>query len=472
MRFPWIRDRLSKPVIGLAILGLFTLVAAFVVLPPLFVLAGTLGLAATIVIMARPIWGIYAIAFTLPFERIGALETAGGTIRASQVLLIITAGAWIVRGLLARRLPLAANPIFLPLMFFLAINVFGLLNAPNLDRSIAVLIFTILSIGACLLTPNLVVDRTILRRTLWALLAGAVVVSLFGLFQFVGDLVGLPTTITGLRDLYTKDVFGFPRIQSTALEPLYFANYLLLPTALAFVFAIRAAGRQRLWWFALLALFGTNLVLTVSRGGYLALAAVLVVIAAFSLRSLLRPSTIISLLVAIILVWVAAVRFLGIGDTFSLNLETFTQHVTNVFFGPSFTERVETIEQARQAWQEHPWIGIGPGSFGPYASVHPFVEPKSGWKIVNNEFIELSAETGTLGLMAIISLFVILILRTVKAIRRSSDPWLKALLLAGLATTIGIVVQYQTFSILYIIHIWFIIGLLIAAQNQSLKPSS
>jgi len=41
-----------------------------------------------------------------------------------------------------------------------------------------------------------------------------------------------------------------------------------------------------------------------------------------------------------------------------------------------------------------------------------------------------------------------------------------------LAAFVGILVQYQTFSILYIMHIWFVIGMLISVQNLIQKNVS
>jgi len=38
-----------------------------------------------------------------------------------------------------------------------------------------------------------------------------------------------------------------------------------------------------------------------------------------------------------------------------------------------------------------------------------------------------------------------------------------------LAAFVGVLVQYQTFSILYIMHIWFLIGFMISVQNIILK---
>jgi hypothetical protein len=61
--------------------------------------------------------------------------------------------------------------------------------------------------------------------------------------------------------------------------------------------------------------------------------------------------------------------------------------------------------------------------------------------------------------------------RSVKALIRVRDPFMQAVLSGVFVGFIGILVQYNTFSILYIVHIWFTVGLLIALQNMVLHPT-
>ena len=423
-------------------------------------------------ILRDPRIGVFLIAAVLPLERIGALETGDSTIRLSQVLVAVTLVVWAVVGAARRRLPLAPYPIGFPVTAFLAVNLLGLLVVVNLHRSLVVLGATLLTIAVSALLPMLLTDRASLYRLVRILLISAAVVSVFGLLQFFGDLAGLPTTVTGLRELYTKDVLGFPRIQSTALEPLYFANYLLLPIGVLLALYLSDQRRvvPRPWLLPLLLLLGVNLMLTVSRGGYLGLAATALVVGTFSLRHLITPTRLSILLLIGFVTYVVVVQAIGAGG--EALLETFTGHVQNVFFGASFAERVETIEHAVTAFWSSPWVGIGPGAFGPFVAMHPFVVPKDGWAIVNNEYIELLAETGIAGTLAFVGIVTTLVLRSLRAIRRSHDHEVTALLVGVLGAFIGILVQYLTFSTLYIMHVWFVIGLLIAVQTFALREHS
>lgn len=427
------------------------------------VLAGIIGLACLGVTLINPIAGMYLLTFFLPFERIGSVDVSGLTIRISQVLAITTVIAWIGRGLIWQRFKLRAYPIIIPIGLFIAINIFSLANSPNFERSVLVLGFIVFTIVVSLMIPNVIRHRAQVERVVSILLISATVVSLFGIFQFLGDYFGLPTSLTGLRPQYTKAILGFPRVQATALEPLYYANYLLIPLGLTLcLWMSRASQIKNYLLLGIILLTGLNLFLTVSRGGYIAFGVMVLFIGLIYYRALLRPRTLLGGIAVVGLVVLLAFRFLNIGEQWS----NFAEHVTNIFGGASYAERVETFSIAETIWWQHPWIGIGPGGFGPYAAYHPLITPSEGYKIVNNEYIELLAETGILGLACFIVMIMILLVRSIKAWRAAKqDDYLRAVLVALTATLIAVLVQYNTFSILYITHIWFTMGLLITVQN-------
>lgn len=432
-----------------------------------FVLAGIVVIALIGIIMKNPLVGMYLLIFFLPFERIGSVDIAGSTIRISQIIAIVTIIVWIVRGLALKKFKFRQNPSLFLILTFIAINVVGLTNTENFQRSLLVLGFTIFTIAISLAIPNIVRQRNQVNIVIQVLLFSALLVSAFGIYQFLGDLIGLPTSLTGLREQYTKNILGFPRVQSTALEPLYFANYLLIPLGVAIsLFLSKASKIKTPILLTVIALGGLNLVLTVSRGGYIAFTVMLGLLCIIYLKQVIRPRVIISALVILTLVSVVAVRFLNAEEQF----DTFTEHVGNIFGGASYVERVDTFNIAHRIWLEHPLVGIGPGGFGPYASYHPLITPSDGFRIVNNEYIELLAETGIFGLMAYILMILIILIRSVKAWRVAKNDNLKAILVGLVTAYVAILVQYNTFSILYIVHIWALIGLIIAVQNLLIHP--
>lgn len=431
-------------------------------LDPYLIIGILIGALLCVIILHDPMWGIYMLIFFLPFERIGSYDISGVTIRISQVIAVLAILAWIFRGLNLNSFKLRPNPIFWPVMIFLAINLLGLVNAVNFDRSLKVWLFTAFTLSISIILPNIIRHGDQMPRLIKILYISVFLVTAFGLYQFMGDIIGLSPSLTGLRPQYTKDVLGFPRIQSTALEPLYFANYLLIPLSIILSLVLSKNKKIKpLYSIGLLALAGINLVLTVARGGYIAFAVCCAFLAVVYFKKLFSLRNIVYLALALIIIGIGANYFLNIDDA----KESFIEHTSNLFTGASYFERVNTIDKAINAWRSHPIIGIGPGSFGSYTSFHPLIEPDSGYLIVNNEYIELLAETGIFGLAAFILIIIIVLLRTAKAILKAEDRFIKAVLIGLLAALIGILVQYNTFSILYIMHIWTTIGLLIACQN-------
>ncbi len=440
-------------------------------MPPLVALLFTVGIVVAMLVLRLPLIGMVLLAFALPFERIGAYESTIGTLRASQLLLGITVCAWLVACLRRRAWRLRPNPLTVPLLLFLAVNLLGLTQSPNREYSMLIFLLTSFTMLVAWVLPQIVRTERHLLLLVRALFFGALLVSIFGLWQFFGDLAGLPTTVTGLRDLYTKEVFGFPRVQSTTLEPLYFANYLLLPLGIAYALVLRRRAAFPAWLlWGLFGLFGVNLVLTVSRGGYLGAAVTLLAISVLAWKNVLRARMLFPLFLGGFVLLTAVPQFLSVGDLARLNVETFTEHVQSVFAGPSFAERVVTMEKARELFWHSPLVGSGPGSFGPFAAAHPLVKPESGWLIVNNETLELLAETGLLGFLSIGASVLILFVRSLRSLRTTGSPFLHGVHLAAFGAFLGVLMQYQTFSVLYIMHVWFLAGLLVAAQNALLKP--
>lgn len=409
----------------------------------------------------------------LPFERIGAVDIAGITVRASHIAglgLLAAASAaviqrttrmqqWVAGGMLRRveRWGLA----------FLTSGLVSVLLSANIGRTLRVWMYI-----AFMMSVTFVIARfewseariaAVVRVIWWVALA----VALFGLAQFAGDMIGLPQSVTGLRDIYTKEVFGFPRIQSTALEPLYFANFLLLPLG---VFGSLLLARQfsiisqpRLW--GIVALVGLNIVLTLSRGGYLAVIAVVATLLILHRTTPTVAKTIrmaVPIVGAIILISIGALVVFETSSFAPTLVSNFVDQATNATEGAGVTERTATIRQAVTLFAERPLFGVGPGGFGPAVAVTD-QPPVNGFVIVNNETLELLVEHGILGFVLLLGMVVTLIRVAVRAPRTRRME--TAVRLGLIAVVIGIAVQYQTFSTLYIMHVWAVIGMMYGVSH-------
>ena len=444
--------------------GAILFLALALVISPLVALGVFILLGVAGVIMRSPFIGLLLLVASLPLERIGAYEVQGMTLRMSQVLLVLITISMGIRLMGSRLKTPVRYPVTAILGVYMLVAIVSLVNSANIDRSITILVFTLFTMLLTWMVPAIVTSEHRVRIVVATLLVTAGVVSVFGLYQFFGDMIGLPQSMTGLRDLYTKDVLGFPRIQSTAYEPLYFANYLLFALSAGLCFLLGKIKLIPVSWLVTFLLIGcVSFVLTVSRGAYLGLVGALGIIAVYYFKRVFTLRNIVLIPIIVVAVWWIVVKTLGFGgDAFTL--DKFTGHVQGVFLGASYDERVATFELARIAWHEHPFIGIGVGSFGPYTAPHPYVQPKDGWKIVNNEYVEVLAETGILGVAALALFFSTIMIRSVLTIRRTSSELIRTVMIAALAALVGSLIQYLTFSTLYIMHIWFLVGMNIALQ--------
>jgi O-antigen ligase len=139
----------------------------------------------------------------------------------------------------------------------------------------------------------------------------------------------------------------------------------------------------------------------------------------------------------------------------------FIIHATYPFQGAAYEERKETFGYAWQMFKEHKILGNGPGSFGEQAPLKHW-EVRQNWKIVNNIYLELLAETGILGFGAMVLFFILLLWFLYKSYRKTGDKLLKILFQGFFLVILGILIQYNTFSIIYLPYVWVIIGVAMA----------
>lgn len=450
--------------VAVAVVSGFAFAHGYIVVPLLFVVAVFFVMLLGWTIQ-EPLLAITALFFLLPFERIPSLQVGGVTVRLSQILLLCLIIASILR-LLTSKAKLNFSPYLYPYLFFVASLLLSFWHMQAVTRGLMVFAFILFTSLALWIVPAFISKEEHIERVVRALFVVTIVISIFGLYQFVGDMIGLPNTLTGLRELYTKVVFGFPRVQATALEPLYLANFLIIPLSLAIAYAVRSLPQFRTRLYAAVIGLGTVvLILTLARGGYLGFAASLMVLFVASLYKFLRPAMVMAGLGIIIVLAVGIgglFRFSNLGQK---SIDITTTHFTQITEDASTLDRFGSFQDAVNAFEQYPWTGVGVGNYGPWTAHYPNQLPPDGWRIVNNEPLEILAETGVIGLLSSLLLGVLLFWRTVQAIFMTKNTFLRATLVGLLAAGTGIVVQYQFFSTLYIMHIWVLFGFMIAVQN-------
>jgi len=425
------------------------------------------------IVLKNPFLGLSMIVLTLPFERIPTLDIGLFTLKIDQLFAGITIIAWILK-LLFDREKMQSYPIGYPIILFLVTGLISTIYAVDLSRAISVYIFIAFMIFVSYLTDNLIDSKEKLINIVKLFFIITFIICLYGIYQFLGDIAGLSYTITGLKDIYTKIVLGFPRIQAFSMEPLFLANYLFIPLGLAV--GLYIFGQKQIiseWKLIGLIIFITLIIiLGVSRGALIALACMVLFFILLFPKKIINIKNILIFLVSFLVIGASAYGFLKISN--SNAIDKFISHVQIQDFetGESVQKRLADYQLAIDFWEESPWIGIGPGNYGPKYKNYPSHDEVSGWEMSNNQYLETLAEFGVIGLIFFVLVFVIIFARTIVAYYKTKDPLLRGLLIGLFSALLAILIQYNFFSTLYIMHIWVLIGIIIATQNLCLNKTT
>ncbi|QQG49775.1 MAG: O-antigen ligase family protein [Candidatus Berkelbacteria bacterium] len=398
--------------------------------------------------------------FLLPFERLPSFDFAGVTLRLSTLVILVGALLMLPR---LRQFSWKLSLLDKTIIGFYVVAVISLTQATDLKRGLMVLGFLtyVLVVYAFL---SRVWRKVLTPAKLQKLIvvAGAVT-AVFGLYQFFGDALGLARQYTGLGELYTYHVFGFPRIQSTGHEPLYYANFLLLPILLLMSQYLQDAKSLGRWNLAALVLLLTVMVLTLSRGAYLGLiAGSLILLVALwrqtSWRRVLQSIGYVALSFGIAVALIQLVTTLG--NTTGRGFLNFADQATIQDYGKgeSTNLRIDRYKEAIRQFKEQPLLGAGLGQYG-VVYAPPKDIARHGYPIVNNQYLETAAEMGLVGVIALMAVVGMAITQLVRSLKRRSSYFTAGLL----AILIAIGVQYNFFSTIYIYHIWVLLALIEAA---------
>jgi O-antigen ligase len=433
---------------------------------------------------------IYLFYFLLPFERIPTIEVGGFTVKLSYIVGVIMLIALLLKNPLKifKDKPFSGSDKIL--ILFWLVSALTLFWAENIERSVVVILLWAFVLVLYLVLSRLIENEEIFKKIESAILISTILVCLFGIYQFVGDSLGLSSSWTGLRYWYTKEIadLGFPRIQSVALEPLYFSNFLLVPLYITIKRYITKChselgsesqldkeipdqvrdDKNKLksifsCHFWLLILIFINIVLGISRGAYLALAVTLILMIIYFIFNWKKFSQYRFKLIGIGLTLIISILISYIGVVTLNGKEAATNFrghaiVADAEKGNSVMGRKESYEQAINYFREKPLTGIGVGNYG---TRNQFIGDNGALNFgaVNNIYLEILAETGGVGSVLFI-IFIIWLIAELYGAYKKGENLTKLNIVLIFLGVLAIFIQYNFFSTLYIIYIWAFLGLL------------
>jgi O-antigen ligase len=280
-----------------------------------------------------------------------------------------------------------------------------------------------------------------------------------------------PSIASGSDELYLGHRFvGIPRVRGPACEPLYFGSYLLMAVPVAVAGAL---GRRR-WaraWRLLAAGAGVIcLVMTFSRGVYLA-AAVLVAALAWGARrgrwhwrATRRDWFLGGAGLGLVMLALAPLVGMAPWDLPDLVLRRLAQSFAT--HDMSNLTRLMAWRGAWRAFELRPVQGIGWGGYGfwYYRLVPDGAGAHFGWPVTNNVALRVLAETGLVGLV-LWSLALRPALRPLWRHAMSTYGDGVSFFLACIVLAMG--VQTLTFSQLQLPHLWLAVGASAAVAREA-----
>lgn len=347
---------------------------------------------------------------------------------ATMVLVPVLLGLAAVHQLVIRRRPIVIDRTLLLMMGFLGVLLLSALPAQGYDVAFErILVFVSEGLLIVFLVRQSVRGLPDLRTAILATVAAAALLAGLTVFQAVTgnygqEFMGLaPRSLEHLEGLGASasqvaagEEIGLEhRARGPVDEPNRFAQILLMAGALSVIIALNARRKVGtiVAWLCVALLLG-GVLLTYSRGALVALFALLVI--AVPLR-LIRLRRLVGGLAVGVVVTLAAVP--GMAER--------ARSVAGVagLFGSAQVEadgptrgRTTAMLSALAAYTDHPVLGVGPGQYLAFHAVQYQELPELSFRQIaeprraHNLYLEMAAETGTVGLLLFLSIPFLLLL--------------------------------------------------------------
>lgn len=304
--------------------------------------------------------------------------------------------------------------------------------------------------------------------------AGAAVVLLVGAYGILQYLLDINLNTAGL---YTLSVRG--RVYSTMTNPNYYGAFvnMMLPTALLLAVVYYAKRWQQLAVFSVFALLVINLVLTYTRGSWISIVPALilapVLIGRRFVTNIFKPH----LLLAFVLLFVFvlnmpdvvsrsdsagfATRLLiwhqvqdpgGEGNSGVPPIDNHDPGTARAVFS-----RVKLWQTAFMMYRENLVLGVGIGNYmvryQEYVTRFPDLDMGHEAYSAHNSYLKIMAETGTVGILAFLSIYLIFYLYCLSYYRffhNTDEMFAKVLLVGLIAGSLTFMLQNNTNNLFFI----------------------
>lgn len=425
---------------------------------PIFPVAAALGLIAAVVAYLRPLLLAQVALLCIPLQ-FAATQTGGIVLTPAKALLLLSAAGWLAGRLLRGGRLVAAGGLTVPLFAFVVAIVPGLLIAQNpgvVANQLAVTVAWFFLYQAVVFSE----DESIVRRLLFCL-------------AIAGGILGLLAVVqTSAVDQVAIDggAVASARAEGGLGQPNVLAIYLvvLIPFLVGAVVLLRSLP-LKLAAASGLTLSVCALLLTLSRGGFLAFAAAGLVL--FLWQPIRRPALV--LLAVLTLLFASGVNPLG---TY-INEGAISARITSVGNDAGATDPRTTVYRgAVEIIRTHPLFGVGTNDFRAEARNIGLTDTRNNTLITHghNLLLTVWAERGLVGIGALLFLVVALVRTLVRAgrdRRREQQMMLAATAAAFVAFAAEGVVDYALADSVLLGVLFLLCGVSVRLEREAEDPS-
>jgi O-antigen ligase len=366
----------------------------------------------------------------------------------AEVLIVLGLMFWGIKMVSEEKLKFTTSLLDLPILSFMAICIFSLFWSNNPFVSLKELPLFLAGPLLYFIITNNIDDKRQIDRILNVLLIIGGLFGIYGILQYNG--IDFPFWRGNVARMQVFGLFG---------NVNYFAEYLIapLPIAISIFFVTRNKFKKFLLLIGILAM-GTTLIVTFTRGSYLSVGISLIFM--FFLYIVNRGKNFLKenkKIFIIILTAIIIVAFLFIIPTPLSKPGTAISQIkrrvsiTQLTGELSFGKRIAIWKYTVLMIKDHPLLGSGIGTFkynslkyqakffdqGQNRSLYPYgVDEK-----VHNEYLQLWAEIGIIGLGIFIWLMISYFNYGIKLLKRVKDRYNQGIIIGLMGSVIAVLVD-------------------------------
>lgn len=414
------------------------------------------------VCVAWPAIGVAGLIVACALDRI-AIAVGGPNVRPDELAALALAAALIIRFVLTPRQaarPSPPLPLLLPVLAYWGANVLSTVTSGgDLARGFSLDLLTLdLVILYLVLAGYLTTPRRLLRGVqVW--LGVAAIEASVGMLAFALYL-GTHNAVFGVQ--LAPDT-NAPMVYGTLYEANIFGSYMGASFLIALALATEETMRRKTVLYAVCAATALGLLLSATRSAWGG-----TVLGALLLLALLRTGQggrrsrlgvrFLGGLVAIAVVLGVGLAVAPASVTGQLGARV--QQLVNFGSGSGYG-RVLLYREAIGEWQAHPWLGLGPGSFS--YRLPGDTTPGPAW--LPNLTLQALHDTGIVGLLAMVWLFVAFYVITIRALRRASPGPARTVLAGLIAAVTTLLISFQLTPGFSLGYSWALLALAVAAAS-------